>query len=98
MSAIGRDTPGRAVLGNLALVSGLTHVQSYRLYISKTDQLSREREHASEKMTGTGGNPGYARVVATQPVIGGNTVHLPRGGVVATVISSSNVSTGVSVP
>jgi hypothetical protein len=48
-------------------------------------------------MTGTGGTPGYARVVATQPVIGGKTVHLPRGGVVATVISNSNVCTGVSV-
>ena len=48
-------------------------------------------------MTGTGGNPGYARVVATQPVIGGKIVHLSRGGVVATVISNSNVSTEVRV-
>ena len=45
-------------------------------------------------MTSTGGTP--ARVLATQPVLGGKTVHLPRGGVVATVIS--NVFTGVSVP
>ena len=71
--------------------------ESYRLHISKTDQLSGERESASESMTGTGGNPGYARVVATQPVIGRKTVHLSRGGVVATVISNSNVSTGVHV-
>ena len=88
-------------LGNLVLgplVGFNACADSYHL-----DQLtSGERARASDtwkfNMTGTGGTPGYATVFATQPVISGKTVHLQRGGVVATVISNSNVSTGVSVP
>ena len=47
-------------------------------------------------MASKGGTPN-AGIVATQPVTG-EKIRFPHGGVVATVISNSNVCAGVSAP